>query len=37
MMHTETRALLEQLLHMLAEHGEAYTYDYIRREILKNK
>ena len=37
MIHPESRALLEQLLHMLAEHGEAYTYDYIRREILKNK
>lgn len=36
-MHAETRALLEQLLHMLAEHGEAYTFDYICREILKNK
>jgi hypothetical protein len=37
MIHPQSRALLEQLLHMLAEHGEAYTYDYIRKEILKNR
>lgn len=37
MIHPESRALLEQLLHMLAEHGEEYTFDYIRREVLKNK
>ncbi len=37
MLHEETRALLENLLHTLAEHGEDDTYDYIRREILKNK
>ena len=36
-MHDETRALLEELLHMLADHGEDYTFDYIRREILHNK
>ena len=35
-LHEESRALLEQLLHMLSEHGEAYTYAYIRKEILKN-
>lgn len=37
MIHEETRELLERLLRMLAEHGENATYDYIRREILKNK
>ena len=36
-LHPEVRELLERLLKMLAEHGEDYTYDYIRREILKNK
>lgn len=36
-MHKNTRALLEKLLHMLAEQGEDATYDYIRREVLKNK
>lgn len=36
-LHPETRELLERLLHMLAEQGEEATYDYIRREVLKNK
>ncbi len=36
-MHPEVQELLERLLTMLAEHGEDYTYDYIRREVLKNK
>lgn len=36
-MHPEVQELLERLLHMLAEKGEDYTFDYIRREILKNK
>lgn len=36
-MHPEVQELLERLLHMLADKGEAYTLDYIRREILKNK
>ncbi len=37
LLHPEVRELLERLLTMLAEHGEDYTYDYIRREVLKNK
>ena len=37
MLHEETRELLERLLHMLAEHGEDYTYAYIRREVLNHK
>lgn len=36
-MHEETRALLEKLLHMLAEEGEEKVFDYIRTDILKNK
>lgn len=36
-LHPEVRELLERLLHMLAEQGEDYTLDYIRREVLKNK
>ena len=34
-MHPETRALLEKLLHMLAEQGEEKTYQYIRKSILR--
>ena len=30
-------ALLEGLLHMLAEEGEDATMDYIRREVLRNR
>ncbi|MCI8326481.1 MAG: catalase [Lachnospiraceae bacterium] len=37
LLHPETRELLERLLHMLAEQGEEATYEYIRKEILKNK
>ncbi|MCC2254041.1 DUF5662 family protein [Ruminococcus sp. CLA-AA-H200] len=37
LMHPETRALLERLLHMLAKYGEERTYRYIRREVLKRK
>lgn len=33
-MHPETRALLEKMLHMLAEKGEDATYRYIREEVL---
>lgn len=36
-MHPEVQELLERLLHMLAEKGEEETFDYIRREVLKNK
>ena len=35
--HPKTRALLEQLLEMLRDEGEARTLDYIRREVLKNR
>ena len=34
-MHPNTRALLEQLLTMLAEEGEERTFSYIRHELLK--
>mgnify|MGYP006988831322 CR=1 FL=1 len=37
MMHENTAKLLEDMLVYLAEHGEAATNDYIRREILHNK
>ena len=37
LLHPETDALLESLLVMLAEKGEDYTFDYIRREVLHNK
>ena len=36
-MHEETRALLEKMLHMLAEEGEDAAFRYIRRHILKNE
>ena len=36
-MHPEVQELLERLLNMLAEKGEDDTFDYIRREVLKNK
>lgn len=37
MLHEDTRGLLEQLLHMLAEQGEQKTFSYIRREILRGR
>ncbi len=36
LMHPETEALLTELLTMLSEHGEEYTFSYIRRIILHN-
>lgn len=36
-MHPETKALLEKLLHMLAEKGETKTFEYIRREVLRHQ
>jgi len=33
----ETAKLLEKMLKMLADRGEDYTFDYIRKKILKNK
>jgi len=35
--HPKTRALLEKLLCMLRDEGEARTLEYIRREVLKNR
>lgn len=35
-LNTETCVLIEKLLKMLAEKGEKYTFDYIRKELLKN-
>ena len=32
-LHPDARALLEKLLHMLAEEGEETTFAYIRREV----
>lgn len=36
-MHEYTRQMLEKLLQMLAEKGRDATFDYVRREILKNR
>lgn len=36
-MHPNTRALLERLLHMLAEEGEEMTFRYIRTDVLHNQ
>lgn len=37
LMHTNTAALLEELLEYLAENGEEATNEYIRKNVLKNK
>lgn len=37
MMHPKTRAQLEKLLVMLAEKGEAETFAYIRKVVLKKR
>lgn len=37
MMHPDTRALLERLLHMLAKHGEEATYRYIKARVLRRR
>jgi hypothetical protein len=37
LLHPESAELLKSMLTMLAEHGEDYTFDYIRRNILHNK
>ena len=34
-LHKKTKELLEKLLHMLAEEGEAKTFSYIRHQVLK--
>lgn len=36
-LHPKTKALLEKLLTMLAEKGEAKTFSYIRKEVLHKK
>ena len=35
LIHEDTRALLEELLHMLAEKGERETFAYIKNTVLK--
>lgn len=35
LLHPATRALLEKLLQMLRDEGEARTFAYLRREVLK--
>lgn len=37
MIHPETRALLEYLLHMLDEQGETETFSYIRKNLVGKK
>jgi hypothetical protein len=36
-MHPETDALLHNLLKMLADKGEEYTFSYIKENVLKKK
>ena len=36
LLHPKTRALLEKLLVLLKDHGEAYTFAYIRKHVLQN-
>jgi hypothetical protein len=35
-MHEDTRQMLEMLLNMLADEGEAKTMEYIRKNIIPN-
>ena len=37
LLHPETKALLEEMLEFLAEHGEKEAYAYIRKNILHNR
>lgn len=37
LMHPESQALLEKLLYMLQEQGEAATFAYIRKTVLRKK
>lgn len=37
LIHKDTRRLLEELLNMLAEKGEDYTFAHIKNKILKTK
>lgn len=36
-MHPETDALLHKLLQMLADKGEEYTFEYIKKNVLKKQ
>jgi len=36
-MHPYTRAMLEKFLYMIAEHGEDYTFEYIKNVFLKKR
>lgn len=36
-LHEESKELLERLLYMLAEHGEEYTFAYIKNDVLKKR
>ena len=36
-MHEDTKTLLEKLLRMLADKGEAETFEYIKKVVLKDK
>ena len=36
-LHEDSKALLEELLHMLADQGEEVTFDYIKHVLLKQK
>mgnify|MGYP003296544114 CR=1 FL=1 len=37
LLHEDTRALLELLLHMLAKRGETVTKRFIKKKLLKGK
>ena len=37
LLHPDTAKLLELMLNMLADEGEEYTFNYIRKNILHNK
>ena len=37
LIHEETKQLLEELLNLLAEKGEQFTFDYIRTVVLKKR
>ena len=37
LLHEDSKALLELLLHMLAKKGEAYTKRFIKKELLKGR
>lgn len=37
LLHPNTKALLEKLLQMLRDEGEEKTFEYVRKNVLKNK